>query len=464
MFENAMAKDVQFEGCDIDDFGSKNKIREIIEKAVKVALEKNYGVCFCHSALKDGEQIDIMKIKSSNGKTLGQIISELFYGTSNYRTSIYKYFLREYVCYYEVPTVRKKYGSDGFGATYEKFLITSNPVFVAQWMNMSVDDATAKFGKNLVNAMDDNDEDLFPYVKLVQDVKTGERKVTRPRNLLDLAKRGTRVYPAFVMQEVANYLYEKSKTDVVRVNFLKDGGEYRSLDFTFNTEKLEEVYGDCDYVRNGLANSYVGDVFDDGTTLQRGYMKVIEIGNSRYDFPTRNISISRIGKFEIGVEPDLTFVDIDVNAAVEACTNALEFTKVSLDKVKDSLITFNLIDDKDAQALVTMDDVSKFITDRRSILTSLWDRQIALYMLANPDIYPNYTGQPKETSSDEDISIEDAITKYHEESSTTTDDLGFSFEDVDNSESKQEEPKQEEPKKPLIDFDDDVMDASDFFI
>jgi hypothetical protein len=266
------------------------------------------------------------------------------------------------------------------------------------------------------------------------------------------------------MQEVANYLYEKAKTEVVRVNFLKDGGEYRSLDFTFNTEKLKEVYGDCDYVRNGLANSYVGDVFDDGTTLQRGYMKVIEIGNSRYDFPTRNISISRIGKFEIGVEPDLTFVDIDVNAAVEACTNALEFTKVSLDKVKSSLITFNLIDDKDAQSLLTMDDVSKFITDRRSILTSLWDRQIALYMLANPDIYPNYTGQPKETSSDEDLSIEDAIAKYHEESSTTMDTLGFMFEDADEPESKQEEPKKEESEKPLIDFADDVMDGSDFFI
>ena len=430
---SSKADQVKFDGCSLDKFGVKNNIRTIIEKAVSNVLEHNKGICFCHSALKDGAQFDIMKIKSNKGETLGQIIANLKYKDSTYRTAIYKYFLREYLCYYEAPTVKKKYGEDAFGATYDKFLITSNPVIVASWMNMTIGDAVEKYCKNLISGLEDNGEDLFPYVKLVEDFKTGEHKVTKPRAFLDLAKKGTRIYPAFAFEMVAKYLYDQAQNEIARVSFLKDGGEVRVLDFTFDKDKLEDIYGECEYVRSGLNTSYTGDIFEDSTTLQRGYIKVVEVGNSRYDFPTRNISIARVGSFEFGVEPDLTFINIDVSSSVECCVDILETTPKSTEEVKNSLIAFELITEKEKDSFKTMEDVINFIKDRRSVLTSLWDRQISLYMLANPDIFPTYDGQPKkkeeknESSTTSQIELNSTENELIEES----DDLdGFNFDFV----------------------------------
>ena len=78
-----------------------------------------------------------------------------------------KYFLRNYLCYVEIPTYRYEKGTGERKASYDKFLATACLDIAAAWASLDEDTAITKYGKHLDSFDDIDAEDvLVPIVKL----------------------------------------------------------------------------------------------------------------------------------------------------------------------------------------------------------------------------------------------------------------------------------------------------------
>lgn len=382
--------------CPLDEYGIVDPFRKLIVKAVKSTLKEGKWFTFCKKA--SPEQVDLMSIENKAGVKMGKIIGEKFYPDTEYRTAIYKHFLRSYMCYYEVPAVKKGYGSNSnvYQSSFEKDIITSNMAVIAAWLDMTVEEVAERYMVYLDNAYLDDGENDFPYVKLVLS-KDGKRSIRKPRSSLDLSKQGTRVVPMFALKEGIDYLYNKSLDSVVRVSFVKDGGEKRDIDFSFNRNIVRDIYGESNYFFRGFDACYEGDLLEDKDIL-RGYLKVIEIGGSKYDTPTRSVNFSRVCSFEVGVTPDLTFINIDMDSILDSFKNDLGVSFKKSQRIAKTLVEFDLMSTAELEHINSSIELESWVERKKSLFGTVFLRSLALFMLGNPMDFPNYTGSPVEYS------------------------------------------------------------------
>ena len=406
-----------------DVWGAKDIFRKVITLLVKKTVEDGKWFSFCTRV--DERQVDLAAVVNDNGVKLGTLIGESLYeNTNSYRSAIYKYFIRNYMCYYEVPTVKKAYGSEMYKGTFEKAIITSNLKVVADFMGITVDEAAQAYFGRVSDCYLDEEDDWFPYLKLTE-TKEGTRKIVRPRNPLDLGKKGTRVIPLFAINEGLNYIVNSSKEGYISVKFRKDGGQDRDICFTFDFDKIFELYGNCDFYHKGIQTCYDGDLIGSFKTTQYGYIRVIEAGGSRYDTPCRSVNFARILSTEKGTKPDLTFIDVDLNSAVSDFKRALPTDAARTEELIKKMIASGLISEEEAIRVGKDTSLDEWADGKAIVGTTVFSRSIASFMLANPLDFPKYTGKPMEISSgstDDGLSIGDVI------GSGFTDDFGFSFD------------------------------------
>lgn len=381
-----------------DLYGANTVFRKICCSVVNNVVESGLWFSFC-TRIKD-TQVDIMSFKNDEGVKLGSFVSE-YYPDTLYRSAIYKYLLRDYLCYYECPTVaRDGDHSTGYKSAYNKFLATSNLYVVAEWLGISLEEADLLYGSRLDEVVEDNGCDMFQYLKLYS-TRDGEHKVTKPRKDLDLGLPGTRVVPLFALEQGVNFLYEKSLNNFVNISFIKDGGIERSINTTFNIDKLKDVYGSTDFFRKGVALMYDGD-FKENPYLERGYIKVFEVGSSKYDSPERAINFARIVEFEEG-EPDLTYVNIDLSSVISTFDYYINDNSAYMDEIVDMLDVFEVGTSREiaGKRLKTPIDIQSWVSSQELLLGTVFLRQLALFMIGNPQWFNGYTGEPmlKDSSS-----------------------------------------------------------------
>lgn len=378
-----------------DSLGALTVFRTLTEGVIRKVVSEGKWFSFCHKISK--EQYDVMSQKNASGKKLGTFAAEL-YPETVYRSAVYKYLIRDYLCYYEAPTVVKDVAGVGFKDSYNKCLVTACPWVIASWLGWSVGDVEASFGYRVDERYDDNECDMFPYVKLYE-TREGIRKVSKPRKDLDLSVPGTRVVPLYALKVGVDELYRVCLEDYYTVTFFKDSGQERSINTTFNTSKIREVYGDTDFFRSGVEAMYDGN-FIENPNLDRGYIRVFEIGGSKYDNPLRSINYARIIGFR-KEEPDLTYVDIDLSSVVNTFEAGVTMSGVDVSEVVEMLKIYDVgkINDSDTKNIGSILELMSWVSGQEILLSTVFLRQLALFMIGNPQWFDGYTGQAKETFS-----------------------------------------------------------------
>lgn len=378
---------------DCDLLGEVTAFRQLVSKIVKETVAKGNWFSFCKKI--DDSQYDIMSFTNAKGTKIGRFVHELYPETS-YRSAIYKYLLRDYLCYYEAPTVIKDRESGyGFKNSYTKNLVTSNINVIAKWLEISPEDAKMLYGSRVEGVYEDNEYDLFPYVKLYE-TKDGTRKVTRPRKDLDLGIGGTRVVPLFALKEGVDVLYDLAKSDTYNVEFYKDGGQKRTINTTFSLEKIRELYSDNNFISKGLQGMYDGD-FLGNPTMERGYIRVFEMGSSIYDNPLRSINYARIIKF-YKAEPDATYINIDLDGVLEAFVKGINNRAIKPSDIVEMLEMYQVGSSR-PKSSSTVSDLEDWAYGQKMLLSTIFLRSLALFMLGNPQWFTGYTGTPKDYSS-----------------------------------------------------------------
>lgn len=386
--ENAVSYDI---------LGEKIKFRSLTNNMVQKVVSDGKWFSFCTKI--DDSQVNIMKIKNDKGFSVGSFISE-YYENSGYRTSIYKYLLRNFLCYYEAPIVYKDRYTQNFKNSFSKYLITSNIHVVAAWLCISEEKAQMLYGNRLEGVDEDNECDLFPYVKLYV-TKDHERKVTRPRKDIDLGISGTRIIPVYALKTGVDVLYSKLLEDTYDITFCKDSGQKRIINTTFNVDKIKEIYGkNADYISNAVDAWYDGE-FLQNSAIERGYIRVFEMGASKYDNPLRSINYARILGYK-KAEPDLAYVEIDLSSVLNTFKDCINLAdKLDIDEVVESLELFNVGTSRKMGAIPikSRQNLEDWAENQYTLLSTVFLRQLALFMIGNPQWFDNYTGEPKSVSS-----------------------------------------------------------------
>lgn len=385
-----------------DLLGVRNGFRQLCELYIRQLVDGGKWFTVCHKI--DPLQEDIMQVVNDRGVKLGSFISDLFeYGS--YRTSIYKYMLMNFLCYVEVPVVSFR-GNDGkFRNSFNKMLVTSNVEVIARWLDVSVSEVPAKYIDRVYGIDIDDGSDLLPYVRLSEG-KGKVRKVSVPRVNIDVSERGTRVIPLFMLKAGVDRLYSQLCDRVVRVSFLKDGGQVRDIFSCLDFVTLFDIYGGGSFYDSCADFSYDGD-FLGNSSLSKGYIRLPEVGGSRYDDACRCVSYSRIISLGYGEEPDLSFIDIDLSVVLEEFTyGVLENGSSSVDIV-GALEEYGIdggawVSTVDKAREYSSRDVSSIImwAEGRALLYStVFLRELALFMMANPQWFGSFTGLPKDRYS-----------------------------------------------------------------
>ena len=260
-----------------------------------------------------------------------------------------------------------------------------------------MEDTEKKYGRRLLyNEVDSGDPD-YPYLKLYSS-KEGERKITVPRSDLDLEQAGIRVIPLFALAEGVDELFSMLKNDTYDVTFLKDSGQVRVLNTTFSEPKITEIYGDGDIIQRALRDIYNGK-FLSNTSMERGYIRVFEMGSSIYNNPTRSINFARIVKFE-KAEPDLSYMYIDMDGVKDffnQCVSDGTWSEEKIAELVKNLDEFEVGTKRDVNG-TRMNTVSSLIMwaeEQELLLSTVFIRQLAMFMIAFPDIFHDYTGAPQ---------------------------------------------------------------------
>lgn len=391
---------------DYDLLGARNGVRAIIEDVVTSLSDD--GVGFTFGTKVHPKQVNLLKLRDADGETasLGEnLVSEFNDECGPYLASA-KYFLRNYLCYVEIPTYRYEKGTGEKKASYDKFLATSCLEIATAWASLDIETAETKYGKHL-NGFDtlENDESQVPILKLGRN-KMG-RSITRPRNPLDLDKMGIRVVPVFALKAYVTRFYANASSELARVTFIKDNGSERVIDTTFSQELLSSLYKDSSFVSTMLTTCYDGK-FLGSTVIDRGYIRVPEVGASIYDGSgVRAVSYTRICSIEYGVEPNMEFARVDLDGVVFAFSGYVNKLK---EKQIEQLVTALSMEGFDVDTLTGKNRGLELVVDafqleswadlQNKILSTTFQRSLALFMKTNSQWFGNYTGERGGLSSE----------------------------------------------------------------
>ena len=393
-----------------DLFGENTQFRRLCSRFVRNIVESGSWFSFCTKIHKS--QVDVFKVESDNGNTFGRMVNLVSpYNTAAYKVSLYKYMLSEFLCYMEYPIVIRQYQSSSTKNSFEKMLVTSNINVVAEWLGVSVEESDSKFGSRLLDVSIDNECSYFPYLKLYK-TKDGEHKVTRPRKDLDIGISGLRIVPLFALKEGVDVLYGKLKEDSYTVSFVKDSGQEREINTTFNKSIAEGYYQDSlSFVNRGFSDVYGGS-FISNPNLDRGYIRVFELGSSVYDSPTRSINYARVVKFE-KQEPNMAYSHIDLDKVIDTFEyNVMRMSQNEVEEVVQLLEGMGVGSNRtigNQSPIRTTIDLCSWAGIQETLLSTVFLRDLALFMIAFPDYFGGYTGEGncrQQGSSFEDFELD----------------------------------------------------------
>ena len=335
---------------------------------------------------------------------------------ANYRKDIYKdfgisidtsddvklkllffdYLMSVSICYVELPKYITKNGMHL--QSFDKFLCTKNPAIMATWMGSSQNEMQIKYSKHISSRQIEFNNNETRFVKL-NTTKKGNT-ISVPRNVSSIEE--MRCIPLYMLYAFTEGFKTHLQDKIIRFEYLKDNGTIRELDTTLSESILMDYYKDNVFVGMMLQGVDINSVKQGGMMLSshvnRGYIKVPELGISKYDETgVRSLNVARILGMKVLDEVDRTFINVDLNSVVFNFNKSLEYiTSKDSSCVKDIYTALTGEEPKSEQIAQIIHDIQEFVTGRSTLLSTTFHRALHLFMVKNPMWFPNYIGEKVE--------------------------------------------------------------------
>lgn len=314
-----------------------------------------------------------------------------------------KYLLMDYlitssICYIEIP---KYVTRDGVAQqTYDKFLVTKSPKIMGAWMGMSPEEMQVKYGSKVASNVYELTNGEIRFVKCVSSAKGNTISV--PRSSFSCDKITTCV-PLFMLYAFMKGLEDYYTEGILKFTYLKDNNTLRELFTTTSNAILMDYYKDQNHVSMMLNGTDISTTKQGGMMLSskqhRGYVKVPELGLSRYDATgVRALNLARILRVERVTDVDRSYIDVDLDSCVDNFYNCLDYISVHMpDKLP---LVFEQVCGKDevlpegATTITIIDKLHSFVDMRNVLLSTTFQKALHKYMVTNPELFPHYTGLP----------------------------------------------------------------------
>lgn len=280
------------------------------------------------------------------------------------------YLLSAALCYVEV-----------FDSSHnvEKFFATRNR-FIAGAIVGASDQETSKYQSYLQAYAANYQSRQLKVLKLNMNKKGF--KIVQPRSFVDFNK-SVKVTPLFLMTSFIKGLSDILSHNIVKFKYIKDNMTERELITTLSTEILLKYY-DNEFVTKMMSGV--------DSVLTRGYIKLPELGISKYDNTgTRSLNISRITSVEIVDTFDSSFINVDFEMILPSF-------KDTVDRLNNPNILMMIHEDlTGTRAQVTnifelKNAINSFVDGQYAIGTTTALRYMHKYMIQRPQIFNSYHG------------------------------------------------------------------------
>lgn len=286
-------------------------------------------------------------------------------------------------CYVEVfdPSNTKK------GSGVDKFYATRNR-YLAGMVSGVEDKETAKYVNYLTPVLADYKMERLRVLKLSHQKKGF--KITQPKSAIDFTK-PVKVTPVFFISAFIQGITPLLQNNIVKFTYIKDNGQKRELISTLSKDIFTKYY-DKEY-----ADEIIGQ-FE--SKIDRGYIKVPELGCSRYDETgLRALNVSRITSIEVVQDIDTQYIDVDFNSILptfKATIGAIR-TQEAIELLYTAL-TGNEVNDKNMIDL--KNEIITYVDSKFAIGTTTFQKELHSFMLQYNMIFKGYDGKPKNFISD----------------------------------------------------------------
>lgn len=316
----------------------------------------------------------------------------------------FDYLLSVSACYIEYPKYQNKGGT--VEKKYVKGLYTRNPSIMAAWTGASPMEMQAKYGTRISQTPANFAECQVKAVKLMSNNSGNYIQTMRePLSCFQLT-----CMPLFMQYAFVCGMWTKMEEGIVKFTYLKDNDTARELTTTVNFSILMDYYNDTDFIEHMLTGVDVFTNNQGGMQLSskqgRGYVKVPELGCSKYDKSgVRALNISRLLGAEMVESVPRTFINVDLDMVVESFKTYVDDMLLhDADRVFDvakALLRDEYQDGEDS-AIVVAGKLRDYVTSMETILTTTFKRSLHLFMISNPQWFSNYTGEPVSYSAKPD--------------------------------------------------------------
>lgn len=399
----------------IDGFQDTGDLAKLLAGLSRKALEQGRGPAVIRTVGQvsnlEGTTQDQVDIVAPLRPYLGELIPE----DVTFVPAFFRILLDHFLCYSEFADYR---WIDGHRKRYlRKYLMTSNAEVAANYLGISTDDEEfLKISKHLArpatDPSDPSEGNLARYVRF-EVTREGTRKVVKARSPIDLAEPRLTMVPWPVLEAVGTFIKDTASDSPLRVVFQKDSGEIREIDTSFDMDWVRSLYGDGDNPYDEV--DYVSDLF---RHLHRGYVRVPELGASRYDATgARSINISRVLSVIPNVTPDLRFLSVDLNCVVESFTSYVlgevvptesGVSTMSASPIAQSLYDSGLTSD----LIVGASNLVSWSEESSLVFSTTFHKALAGFMLDHPDLFPGYSGAPLTRYSGSSIELSETDPQY----------------------------------------------------
>lgn len=207
-------------------------------------------------------------------------------------------------------------------------------------------------------------------------------KITKPRSSLDF-NRSIKVTPLFLMTSFVEGLSDILNNNIVKFTYIKDNMTEREFITTMSVGILNRFYD----------TETVAKIFSGiGTFLNRGYVRVPELGLSKYDASgVRALNVSRITSIEVVNSFDTSFIDVDFDRIMP---NFKETIFQLRDQSVLGIIYEELIN-RPASGLSVpelRDAIVSFVEGQYTVGTTTALRQLHKYMDSRKNVFKAYNG------------------------------------------------------------------------
>lgn len=330
------------------------------------------------------------------------------------RTMYLDYLLTSAMCYVEYPKVKNKKGDSV--VKYEKGIFTRNTGLISKWLGETDPNDIAFTNAKYISALTMTPSDYAEgNIKMVQ-LKESKGKRTVAKAPITINQKGISPMPMFMLNDFINGIWGKLKTGILKFSYIKDNISVREMYSTVNPKVLDDYYGtDANskaFVDTMLANTdaeFSTDILPK-YNLNRGYIRLPELGISRYDATgCRALNLNRILKIEeVEVAPK-DFIDVDLDAVEEIFNNHILRLVVKSDitnllQIYNDLVGEPIEDWVKTSAVFISEQIVNKVKSCIITLTTTYKRELHLYMINRPHIFQNYTGRREDNTATTDNS------------------------------------------------------------